>query len=433
MRKEIVNLFHNAIQTADPYQATLTHLRNIKWNDRFKEFERIYVVGGGKASFPMARAVMEHFGDQIKEGLILLPNGSRISPLPKIKIQKAGHPIPDGAGINGTKAILHLLRQAGEKDLVICLLSGGGSALLVQPQEEIPLKDLIQMTDLLLKCGANIREINILRKHLSRVKGGQLVKTASPAAVLSLILSDVVGDPLDVIASGPTVPDSSTFQDCLKILEKYSLMDRTPQSTQRVIERGVSGQLEETPKRGEPLFERTQNLLIGNNLLALEGAKKKAVEYGYHPLILSSEIEGETREEAKKHVAFARKILDTGNPLQPPACLLSGGETTVKVVGKGKGGRNQEFALAAALEMEELPMVLLSGGTDGRDGNTDAAGAISDGETVRRAKGMGLDPAGSLANNDSYTFFKALDDLVITGPTNTNVMDFHLILITEES
>jgi hydroxypyruvate reductase len=432
MREELKNIFNSAIKAADPYTATIRTLEREGWKKRFKEFESIYVIGAGKASYPMAKAVVFLFnemGIRIKEGIILIPTSIPHKPLQNIIVRTAGHPLPDQSGVDTTKEIIDILNRTHERDLVITLLSGGGSSLLVQPQMDITLKDYRKTTDLLLKCGADIREMNTIRKHISKIKGGQLAKTAYPATVLSLVLSDVVGDPLDVIASGPTTPDLTTFKDCSNILSKYSLAKRVPKSIQTAIEEGLLGKMEETPKPGEPYFERTEYLLIGNNLLALQGAKERGVEYGYHSLILSSEVEGETRKEAKKQIDFARNLLESGNPHPPPVCLISGGETTVNVVGDGMGGRNQEFALQASLEMEGLPISVLSGGTDGKDGNTEAAGAICDGETVRRAKSMGLDPEKFLAQNDSYTFFKKLNDLVITGPTNTNVMDLHIILI----
>jgi glycerate-2-kinase len=432
MREELKNIFKSAIKAADPYTATIRTLEREGWKKRFKEFETIYVVGAGKASYPMAKAVVysvNEIGKRIREGIIIVPTSITHKPHQNIDIRTAGHPLPDQSGIDSTREIINILNRAHERDLVITLLSGGGSSLLVQPKKGITLKDYRKTTDLLLKSGADIREMNTIRKHISNIKGGQLAKTAYPASVLSLVLSDVVGDPLDVIASGPTTPDLSTFQDCSNILSKYSLPKRVPKPILTVIEKGLLGKKEETPKSEEPYFERTENLLVGNNLLALQGAKEKGVEYGYHSLILSSEVEGETREEAKKQIAFARNLLEFGNPHPPPVCLISGGETTVNVVGDGKGGRNQEFVLQASLEMEGLPISLLSGGTDGKDGNTEAAGAVCDGETVRRAKSMGLNPEKFLEQNDSYTFFKKLDDLVITGPTNTNVMDLHLILI----
>jgi len=292
------------------------------------------------------------------------------------------------------------------------------------------LEDKQQMTKLLLEVGATIHEINALRKHVSRVKGGRLAKLAYPSTLISLILSDVVGDNLDSIASGPTVPDESTFGDCLDILKKYELQDKISSSVVEFLKEGAQGEHEETPKADDPAFERTQNVIIGSNILAVKAAEKKAQELGYNSLILSTLIEGETKEVAKVHAAIAKEILRTGNPIEKPACVISGGETTVTIQGQGLGGRNQEFTLAAAIEIDGWDgVVILSGGTDGTDGPTDAAGAIADGMTVNRAKELELDAQASLKENDSYNFFQPLDDLIITGPTHTNVMDLRLVII----
>jgi hydroxypyruvate reductase len=283
--------------------------------------------------------------------------------------------------VSGTEEVLSLVRNADEQDLVICLISGGGSALLAAPAGDISLKDKQDVTQLLLDCGATIHEINTVRKHLSRVKGGGLARLAHPATVVSLILSDVIGDDLDVIASGPTVPDSSTFQQAMQILHRYDIWDRIPVSVQKHVEKGVKGEIEETPTPGDTSFQRDCRELVGTNLQALTAARKEAEHQGYHTIILSGMIEGETSEVAKVHTAIAKEAVCSGNPQAPPLCVLSGGETTVTIKGKGRGGRNQEFALAAALEIEgEEQIVVLSGGTDGTDGPTDAAGAIADGK-----------------------------------------------------
>jgi hydroxypyruvate reductase len=393
------------------------------------DFDRVSVIGAGKASAAMARAIEEILGDRINCGFINTKYDHAL-PLGKIQVTEAGHPVPDEAGFRGTKRIVQYLEQTNHKDLVFFLISGGGSALLPYPHEGLSLVDKQQVTKILLDAGANIHEINALRKHLSKVKGGRLARIAHPAILISLILSDVIGDDLDSIASGPTVPDNSTFKDCMMILEKYHIADMLPSVVVDFFDRGIRGELEETPKPGDPVFQRTQNLVIGSNILAVEAAEQKAAELGYNTLILSSFIEGETRDVAKVHAAIAKEILSSGNPVKRPACVISGGETTVTIRGKGKGGRNQEFSLAGAMEIEGLEnIVLLSAGTDGTDGPTDAAGAIAEGKTVERAKKLGLDPSRYLGENDSYHFFEALDDLVITGPTYTNVMDVRVILV----
>lgn len=436
LRENALAIFKAGLQAADPLEAIHRHVKRIglklQVGERvynLSDYERIYVIGGGKAGAPMARAIEDLLKGRITAGLINVKYG-HLAELEVIRLNEAGHPIPDEAGVRGAQEIVELARQAGEKDLVICLISGGGSALLPLPIPGITLEEKQMVTQLLLACGATINEINTLRKHISQIKGGQLARIAMPATLISLILSDVIGDPLDVIASGPTVPDESTFQDCWRILEKYQLVDRIPRSVLNHIRAGLSGQVAETPKPGDPAFSKTQNLIVGSNLLAVKAAAQKAKELGYNTLILSSFVEGETREVAKVHAAIVKEILNSGNPIPPPACIISGGETTVTLKGKGLGGRNQEFVLAAAIDIAGLKdVVILSAGTDGTDGPTDAAGAIADGSTVQRAKDLNLDPFKYLQENDSYHFFQPLEDLILTGPTNTNVMDLRIMLV----
>jgi glycerate 2-kinase len=393
------------------------------------KYHGVYVIGAGKASAEMARPLEEILGDHLRSGIINVKYG-HARPLRRIEVIEAGHPVPDEAGLRGTEKAKEILRGTGDKDLVIFLLSGGGSALLPSPAAGLTLGDMQQLTQSLLESGANIQEINSIRKHVSSVKGGQLARLAFPSTLVSLILSDVIGDRLDSIASGPTVPDGTTFSDCLRILEKYGLTDKIPAAVRDHLEKGARGELEETPKPGDPAFIRTQNLIIGSNIQALLAAEEKAKSLGYNCLVLSSSIEGETREVARMHAALAREILASGHPLRRPACLISGGETTVTIRGKGLGGRNQEFALAAAVAIDGLKDVaVLSGGTDGTDGPTDAAGAIADGATVGRAQELGLEAADYLADNDSYHFFEPLGALLMTGPTLTNVMDLRLVLV----
>ncbi|MBP1723981.1 MAG: Hydroxypyruvate reductase, partial [Deltaproteobacteria bacterium] len=368
-------------------------------------------------------------GTRITKGLINVKYG-HAQKLKRIRVQEAGHPLPDEKGLEGAKEMVEMLSHSTVKDLVIFLISGGGSALLPLPVEGVTLAEKQAATNQLLSCGANIQEINTLRKHLSRIKGGGLARLVYPATLVSLILSDVIGDPLDAIASGPTVPDPTTYEDCARILNKYELWEKIPSSVAGHIREGMEGKKEETLKEGDPAFSNVYNLVVGNNLLAMKAAKKAAQALGYRTLLLSSLVEGETREIAKAHAAIAKEVLLSGNPIPPPACILSGGETTVTLKGKGKGGRNQEFALAAALEIagwEEI--LMMSAGTDGTDGPTDAAGAFADGRTVIRAKTMGLDPWSFLKENDSYSFFQGIGDLLITGPTGTNVMDLRIMLV----
>jgi hydroxypyruvate reductase len=392
-------------------------------------FDKIFLVGTGKASNSMATAIEEIFGDRMTKGVITTKYGHFL-PLKKTEIIEAGHPIPDQNGYKGSKKIQSLLKETGPKDLVIFLLSGGGSALLPFPADHIDLKEKQEVTQLLLDCGADIKEINTIRKHISRMKGGWLAKWAYPSAVIGFILSDVVGDPLDVIGSGPTVPDPSTFEDSWQILKKYDLLNEISPSIQKHLQFGREGKFEETPKPGDIVFEKVYNIIIGSNILALRAAAKEASFLRFNTFILSSSIVGETREAARFHTAIAKEVIFSGNPIRKPACILSGGETTVTIKGNGIGGRNQEFALAGALEISGTEkVVLLSGGTDGTDGPTDATGAVADHTTIDRAKSMGLDPKAHLENNDAYPFFQKLGDLLITGPTHTNVMDVRIILV----
>jgi hydroxypyruvate reductase len=386
-------------------------------------------LGAGKAAAKMASAVEELLRDRISSGIVIVKYGHSL-PLSLVEIVEAGHPLPDEAGVAGTTRIINLLRRATEEDLVIFLLSGGGSALLPGPVDPITLDDEIRTTQTLLNCGATIHEVNAVRKHISKIKGGRLARLAYPATLVSLILSDVVGDSLDVIASGPTVPDTSSFADCLLVVERYELKEKIPPRVRTFLEAGARGEVEETPKAGEPIFQHVRNVIVGNNRMAVEAARVKAEGLGYNTLALSSFIEGEAKVVAAAHAAIAREIIATGNPIRRPACVLSGGETTVTVRGKGLGGRNQEFALAAAAAIAGAEgVVVLSGGTDGTDGPTDAAGGVVDGTTLQRGRDKGLDAADFLRRNDSHTFLSAVGDLLVTGPTFTNVMDLRLVLI----
>lgn len=392
-------------------------------------FENVYVVGAGKAGSVMAGAMESLLGDLLTGGRVNVKYG-HTTPLRRVEVVEAGHPIPDAAGVSGTQKIVELLAPLGEDDLVFCLLSGGGSALLPLPAEGVTLQEKQAVTELLLQCGATINETNTVRKHISRVKGGQLARLASPARLVSLVLSDVIGDPLDVIASGPTVPDESTYADCRSILEKYGLRNRLPASVTGHLEAGSKGTEPETPGPGDTVFGRTQTVMVANNRQALDAARIEAEKRGYNPLVLSSSIDGETREVARVYAAMAREIEGYGDPVRRPACVISGGETTVTLKGGGKGGRNQEFVLATVADIEGLERtVVFSAGTDGTDGPTDAAGAVADGRTLLRAAEMGLDADACMDQNDAYHFFEPLGDLVMTGPTHTNVMDLRLLLV----
>jgi len=400
MRQQAEKIFQAALRAVDPVEAILRHAKVedevLLIGERrlaLKDYERIFVVGAGKADAPMAQAVERLLGDHVADGVIVVKDGHGL-PLKRVRVHEASHPVPDERGIRGAEDILSVVSGAGDRDLVICVLSGGGSALLVSPVQSVSLQDKQEVTRLLLACGANIHEINTVRKHLSRVKGGGLARLAHPATVVSLILSDVIGDDLDVIASGSTVPDSSTYHQAVQVLKAYGIWEQVPKSVREHVEKGVNGKIEETPKPGDISFQNDSWELVGTNLQALRAARKEADSQGYKSLI------------------------------------LSGGETTVTLQGGGRGGRNMEFALASAIALEGMKhVVVLSGGTDGTDGPTDAAGAIADGETVVRARAEGLDANDYLRRNDSYPFFQAIGDLVMTGPTRTNVMDVCIMLV----
>lgn len=393
--------------------------------------ERVWVVGGGKAATAMAAALYTILGERLTGGLVVTKYGHadpRLATGP-VEVVEGGHPLPDEAGLAGTQRLVQLLAQVQERDLVFVVLSGGGSALLTLPAEGLSLTDLQRTTDLLLRSGATIGELNAVRKHLSQVKGGELARRAGQAEVVSLILSDVVGDPLDTIASGPTAPDPTTFADAWSVLERYGLTGQVPGAVRARLQAGLGGQVPETPKPGAALFERVQNVIVGSNRQAAEAAVETARSWGYHALLLSTFVEGEARQVARVAAALAKELVHYHRPVPRPACLVWGGETTVTVRGHGLGGRNQELALAAALAMDGLPDVLLIAvGTDGTDGPTDAAGAVATGETVARARAMGLDAAAYLADNNAYPFFDQLGDLLRTGPTGTNVNDLLFLL-----
>ncbi len=436
LRKDACSIFQCGVREAAPENAIGRSLKvdgeRLEVHNEVYDLARydgISVIGAGKAAAVMAQAVEAQLAPRIKGGFVNVKYGHSAS-LQRIEVNEAGHPVPDEAGIRGVDRMIQLLHGTGEKDLVLALISGGGSALLPYPAKGLTLGDKQKVTKLLLDCGASIREINAVRKHLSQIKGGRMARLAHPSTLIGLILSDVIGDDMDCIASGPTAPDGSTFHDCIWIIEKHGLRTRMPSAAMKVLERGEGGELEETPKVGGTVFRNVKNVIVGNNDLALQGAKERAQQLGYHGLILSSSIQGETHVAARAHTTLANEILTTDHPVLRPACVISGGETTVFIKGNGLGGRNQEFALAAAMTIDGLePVVILSGGTDGTDGPTDAAGALVDGRTIARAKAAGMDPNHYLERNDSYHFFQSLGDLLITGPSRTNVMDLRLVMV----
>lgn len=441
-KKLITEIFYAALKAVDPYNVVKLYTHKIRSVYQDGSFKRLIVISFGKAACNMAKALEGELMDIIDAGVVITKYGHTTvqqcdsmtysnALLRCCAIFEAGHPVPDENGLRGTEEIVRLLKDADKTTLVVCLISGGGSALLVSPFEGISLTEKQEITDLLLKAGADINELNTVRKHISKVKGGRLAEIAYPAKVISLILSDVIGDRLDIIASGPTAPDQTTFRDAINVLEKYSLIDRTPKNIIDVLKKGAKGLIKETPKEGHKIFQNVKNIIIGSNKIALNAAKQKAEELGLYSEIISSELTGEARDAGRwlaKRVEEFKSLRVQGCKM--PVCIISGGETTVTVKGNGIGGRNMELALSFAIEIEGTDgITLLSAGTDGTDGPTDAAGAIVDGDTVREAKSLGINPLEYLDNNDSYNFFKKIDGLFITGPTGTNVMDIQIIVI----
>jgi hydroxypyruvate reductase len=391
---------------------------------------RVVVVGTGKASARMAEVVEEVLGSSISAGIVSTKYEHAL-PLERIRLVEAGHPIPDAAGTRAVQETREIVSGLEKDDIVLCLISGGGSALWPSPAEGITLEEKQAVTQLLLRAGATILELNAVRKHLSDIKGGQLARWAAPAHVISLIISDVIGDPIDFIASGPTAPDTSSFPDALSIIEKYRV--EVPVSVRKRLEDGARGRIKDTPKPGDPVFEHVGNHVIANNRLLVEAAVAKARQLRFNPLILGTEVEGEAREVGGIFAAIAREVELSGNPMARPACVLAAGETTVTVRGDGSGGRNQEMALAWAIAMAsrvpESHACFASVASDGTDGPTNAAGGIVDPMSCARAVELGLVPAQYLQNNDSYNFLKATGDLIITGPTYTNLMDLQILLV----
>lgn len=381
----------------------------------------IYVIGAGKASLGMAEEVENILGERIKTGICCVP--VKYTELERIEVVETSHPVPDERSVEGAKRAVSILHNTGEKDLVICLFSGGGSSLFVLPTGDITLEDKEKTVSLLLKSGADIREINTVRKHISGVKGGKLAGEAYPSTVITLLISDVVGDDMSVIASGPTVPDETTYADCMSIIDKYGLSP--PRRVLEHIKAGIRGDIDETPRS----LPNVVNFVMGNNLLALESARKRAEELGYNAIVLSSTLEGEARDVARLLCVVSTEVVHSGNPVGVPACIIAGGETTVRVEGSGKGGRNQELALAFAICVDGIDGIeLLSAATDGIDGPTDACGAIVNGGTAERARALGLSPREYLRDNDSYNFHRKVHTILYTGPTHTNVGDVEIIL-----
>mgnify|MGYP001576292677 CR=1 FL=1 len=391
------------------------------------KYKDTYVIGAGKAAWKMAKALKDIIGDRIKEGWI---NSVRDARYGNIRVIKAGHPIPNQTSLEGTKQIMRIAKKATKDDLIICLISGGGSSLMILPAEGISLQDLINMNRLFLKSDMRIQYINCIRKHLSQIKGGLLAKAVHPATLVSLIISDVVGDKLDVIASGPTAPDGSQYRKAIEYLKKFWLWRKTPATVKRRLLKGAKGLIPETPKEHDKIFEKVTNIILLNNYASLAAMRSKALEHGLDCEIYSNQIEGEARVVGLKLLIEADQF---AKRYKKDFILLSGGETTVTVKGDGKGGRKQEVALGTTGKIAHMDAVLGSFGSDGIDGFSKAAGAIVDTKTMQRAQKLSLDYRDYLENNDSNHFFKILGDEIITGHTGTNVMDFQIIYIPKRN
>ncbi len=449
---ELEQIFRAGLERVDPYQMLRQHvtveagrlLVSFEGNKLEIDLSRksnIYVLGTGKAAAPMARAMEELLGDQLSGGIISTKYG-HAGPLKKVQTIEAGHPVPDENSLRAGQAMRTLASNFDQGTLVITLVSGGGSALLEllpEPQSaesgmRLSLKELQQTTQVLLESGATIDELNCIRKHLSAIKGGQFVRMIQPAQAVNFILSDVVGDRLDAIASGLTVGDPTTYREAVAILEKYNLQQAVPASVGQLLEAGAQGRIPETPKPGDPIFKTSQNVLIGTNAAALQAAAERARQAGYETVLLTSQLAGEAREAAKMLLGLARDFRSRELLAKKPVCVIAGGETTVTVTGTGKGGRNQEMALSFLHEMEKDPagcegIYFLSAATDGGDGPTDAAGAFASLELLHKALGNNLAPETYLRNNDAYHFFEKAGGLLKTGPTKTNVCDIQICII----
>lgn len=441
---DLRTIFLKAVERVDPYlmiiggvsveSGVLTfRYEGQTVREDLSRYRDIVVLGIGKASARMGRAMEEILGARMTRGAVITKYG-HAQEVSKIAVIEAGHPVPDENGVNGARLLHRLAGDADEKTLIITLVSGGGSALLTLPTEGVSLRDIQEMTGLLLESGADIGEINCLRKHLSQVKGGQFARIASPARVIGIILSDVVGDRLDTIASGITAPDDTTFAQALDILKRYRLLEKVPRPIADRIRSGAEGRIPDTPKQGDPAFDTVTNILVGNNLSACRAASAAGEALGYRTHILTSSLTGEAREIARFFAALARDIERGISDFPRPALLIAGGETTVTIRGSGTGGRNQEMALAFLAELlERHPssegIHFLSAGTDGNDGPTDAAGAVVDAALMERVRSEGIDPADYLARNDAYHFFERIGALFKTGPTGTNVCDIQLLIV----
>jgi glycerate 2-kinase len=448
IRKDALSIFQAGIEAADPYKAVkrcLTagdHHIEIRLNlndDSQKllgQWSKVHLIAFGKAACAMARAAREVIPPHRLAGRgIAVTNRENETAVDHVEVIGASHPLPDAAGLEGAKLIADKVRGAQNGELVLVLVSGGGSALIPYPAPSITLEEKIATTDLLLACGANINQINCVRKHLSQIKGGGLAKMAAPADLHALILSDVLGDDLSAIASGPTVPDDTTFADAIDVLKSKDVWNQVPANVRHHLEQGRQGRIPETPKSGDDAFQHATHTLIGSNAISVRAIMEAAEALGYEATLYSDHLCGEARDEAEKLAIHAKHLIDSG--IAKPVALLAGGETTVTLKGTGRGGRNQEMALAFACAAEKHGLTgdwaFLSGGTDGRDGPTDAAGGLVDPNTVQRMRHAGIDPLALLDNNDAYNALKNAGDLLDTGATGTNVADLQVLLIRPQS
>jgi glycerate 2-kinase len=427
------DMIKSALHAVDPYNLIMEQLEfhdntliiQNKSNFNLDQYENIFVIGAGKGTAPMASAMEKVLGSKLKAGCISVKYGHGLD-LEKIRVLEAGHPIPDSNTLENTKQILNIVDQAEENDLVFVLLTGGGSALFESLPDAISLDDLAKMNQLLLSSGATIDEINTIRKHISLIKGGRVADRIAPATAVSLILSDVIGDPLESIASGPTAPDPTTFDDSIHVIEKFGLEDKIPGVILDHLHKGQKKIVAETPKTGDAIFNKVHNFVIGNNALALKQLAKIAESNGFKPFILTDRAQGEAREIARLIAGIVKSSLRSGLPVNSPGCIILGGEPTVTLRGSGKGGRNQELVLAVLNELNGTrdPFYFCSIGSDGTDGPTDAAGAWIDDSTIAKVKERELNPSSFLQDNNAYNFFTKINQLILTGPTRTNVMDF---------
>ncbi len=435
LHHDVLAAMDEALQTANPASIIRRHVKLDQDTFRVDNLNfplkqrRIFVIGAGKASGYMAEEIERILGKRITGGLVIIPDYIRPRPHGhRIKYHPGTHPIPSERNTQGVGQILRLVENSTSDDLIIVLLSGGASALMDYPLGGISLEDERRTTLLLLKSGGNIHEINTVRKHIARVKGGRLADAVRGAHVVTLIISDVVGDQVDTIGSGPTVPDPTTYLEAKQVLEKYNLWTRIPAHVKRTIEAGINGALPETLKQRDRAFRHVNNIIVGSNRESCRAATAYLNEAGYDAKVLSTRVVGEAHEAGRILGSIATDIHDNGLPISPPAALISGGETTVTVKGNGKGGRNQELALAAAASIAGYERIVVGSlATDGIDGPTDAAGAIADGTTVKRGQRLGMDAEDYLRKNDSYNYFRRLGDLIMTGPTGTNVNDIMII------